>query len=343
MPHLSVSVIIPTYNRAPLIERAIHSALSQLQSGDEIIVVDDGSTDNTQAVVERISGPIRYVLTPNGGAGRARNVGLSHARGDLVAFLDSDDEWMPGKLAMQRALMAARPDVLFAFSNFAVTLKGGQPVHDYLINWLKEPMPWDVALAPAVPLSSIAAVPEGVADCAVHIGDLSAAEMVDNYVLTSSFIVRRVEAGDALQFAPDLKIFEDWYCFARLSLKGNAAYFDCETAWQHGLADDRVSDAGTLDRAEGWHVLNERIWSTEPEFLRRHASLYQQRLRRHRLNFARGLIGAGDTRRAREILAKEPNVPWPYRVLSHVPGAVIRPLAEARRRIVVPLQAPVTT
>ena len=125
MGSLSVSVVIPTYNRAKLIRRAIDSALRQLRPGDEIIVVDDGSTDNTAAVVTAFGPPVQYFPTPNGGAGRARNVGIDHATGNLVAFLDSDDEWFDGKLALQRSLMQSCPEVLFSFSNFAITLKSG--------------------------------------------------------------------------------------------------------------------------------------------------------------------------------------------------------------------------
>jgi glycosyltransferase involved in cell wall biosynthesis len=104
----SVSVVIPTYNRAGVICRAIASALIQLLAGDEIVVVDDGSKDRTHAIVASFGPQVKYVPTTNGGAGRARNIGIDHARGDLVAFLDSDDEWFPGKLAVQRALIASR-------------------------------------------------------------------------------------------------------------------------------------------------------------------------------------------------------------------------------------------
>jgi hypothetical protein len=83
--------------------------------------------------------------------------------------------------------------------------------------------------------------------------------MLDNYILTSSLVVRRHEAADALRFAEDLPIYEDWYCFARLALRGTAAYLDRDLAWQHGVADARVSDAGTLARAHAWNKLHERI------------------------------------------------------------------------------------
>jgi glycosyltransferase involved in cell wall biosynthesis len=98
--HPAVSVILPTYNRAALIERAIRSVLHQTYEDFELIIVDDGSTDATRREVERVDDPrLRYVrLEENRGAGAARNVGLRNAAGRFIAFQDSDDEWLPAKL-----------------------------------------------------------------------------------------------------------------------------------------------------------------------------------------------------------------------------------------------------
>src|SRR5438309_1030869 len=104
---LSVSVVIPTFNREHLIGRAIASVLPQLTSNDELLVVDDGSTDNTRtAVAEFRDERIRYIRQPNQGAGAARNRGTREAVGDVIAFLDSDDVWLPRKLDLQVRFMA---------------------------------------------------------------------------------------------------------------------------------------------------------------------------------------------------------------------------------------------
>lgn len=98
-----VSVIIPTYNRAGTIKRAVKSILAQTYQDYEIIIVDDASTDNTEDIVNAIhDNRIRYIkLTKNGGACKARNVGIKNALGKYISFLDSDDEWNPKKLEKQ--------------------------------------------------------------------------------------------------------------------------------------------------------------------------------------------------------------------------------------------------
>jgi len=101
-----VSVIIPAYNRADVLPRAIASVLNQTFTDYEIIVVDDASTDDTGAVAQNTNGPVHVIHHEfNRGAAAARNTGINAAIGAYVAFLDSDDEWMPEKLARQIGLL----------------------------------------------------------------------------------------------------------------------------------------------------------------------------------------------------------------------------------------------
>lgn len=110
-----VSTVIPTFDRARLVERAVQSVLCQSLHDWEVIVVDDGSRDATAEVMKRLQSAdtrIRYIAHERrrGGAA-ARNTGIAAARAPLVAFLDSDDEWLPDKLALQVQLMDRRPHV----------------------------------------------------------------------------------------------------------------------------------------------------------------------------------------------------------------------------------------
>lgn len=107
-----VSVIIPTYNRRRFLVEAVQSVLNQRAfqgdnpAGDfEIIIIDDGSTDGTEEAVRKIAGPIRYFFQEHQGVSRARNHGLKKARGEFVAFLDSDDLWLPDKIKLQMNVM----------------------------------------------------------------------------------------------------------------------------------------------------------------------------------------------------------------------------------------------
>jgi glycosyltransferase involved in cell wall biosynthesis len=107
-----VSAIVPTYNRRDEIAYAVSSILAQTHGASciEIIVVDDGGTDDTADVLRRLWGDrVTILRKPNGGVASARNVGLAAARGDYLAFLDSDDEWLPTKIEKQVAFLAARP------------------------------------------------------------------------------------------------------------------------------------------------------------------------------------------------------------------------------------------
>jgi glycosyltransferase involved in cell wall biosynthesis len=108
-----VSVIIPTYRHRDLILRTISSVFGQTFTDYEIVVVNDGSTDDTAAVVAPLveAGRITYIEQENQGQSRARNVGLSRARGEYIAFLDDDDIWPTNKLASQVAFLDANPSV----------------------------------------------------------------------------------------------------------------------------------------------------------------------------------------------------------------------------------------
>ncbi|HMF47079.1 MAG TPA: glycosyltransferase [Candidatus Saccharimonadales bacterium] len=106
-----VSVVIPTYNRWPMLGEAIESVLGQTYPGFELIVVDDGSTDDTVAQLGKYRSRLRLFSQARKGVSAARNVGAGEARGSLLAFLDSDDLWRPTKLAFQADFMELHPEI----------------------------------------------------------------------------------------------------------------------------------------------------------------------------------------------------------------------------------------
>jgi glycosyltransferase involved in cell wall biosynthesis len=115
----AVSIILPTYNRAAFLPQAITSIRAQELTDWELVVVDDGSTDDTAAVLARLTGPIASRVTvvtqSNGGAYAARNTGLDHARGRAIAFFDSDDEWLPHHLARCQTALERWTDVHWVY------------------------------------------------------------------------------------------------------------------------------------------------------------------------------------------------------------------------------------
>ena len=187
-----VSVVIPAFNRADLIGRAIESVARQTYADIEIIVADDASTDNTAAVVGAIQDPrVRYLNSErNAGASAARNMGIHAASGDFVAFLDSDDVWMLNKLELQLAAVRQHPD-------------------------------WG-----SVVCYTQAIVDNGKTSELMPIRAKRDSEPVADYVLgheglihTSSLMLSRKLAASTL-FPVDQKTHEDWDVFLRLEQKG---------------------------------------------------------------------------------------------------------------------------
>lgn len=115
--NVQVSVIIPTYNRAPYVTMAIESVLAQSYQDYEIVVVDDGSTDGTRDVLVPYKDRIRYLYRDNKGVSAARNTGIQVAKGEWIAFLDSDDEWLPDKLEIQMQQAQNYPHVCLHAAN----------------------------------------------------------------------------------------------------------------------------------------------------------------------------------------------------------------------------------
>jgi len=189
-----ISVIIPTYNCDRYIVEAIESVLMQEDCHYEILVIDDGSTDNTQKVLEPLQEKIRYLKQENQGVAAARNNGIAQAKGNLVAFLDADDYFFPGKLAKQAAIFAQKPEI-------GIVHSGWQRV-DSEGNKLIDIHPWEK-------------VPEL---------DL------ENWlrwkpVLPSAMMFRREWLEYAGGFDPRFPPAEDTDLILRMALKG------CKTAW----------------------------------------------------------------------------------------------------------------
>jgi glycosyltransferase involved in cell wall biosynthesis len=137
-----ISVIIPTFNRAHCIRRALESVKAQESADLEVIIGDDASTDDTVAAVKELMPEATVVCLPvNRGAAAARNAALKIAKGDLISFLDSDDEWLPGKLEKQIRFLVEHPEIGLCGSGHILACKDGSRVEfpgKSTTDWRKE-------------------------------------------------------------------------------------------------------------------------------------------------------------------------------------------------------------
>jgi hypothetical protein len=330
---LPVSAIIPTYNRARSIERAVRSALAAIAPGDEIVVVDDGSRDGTEQVLKPYRHLIRYIRSENRGAGAARNRGVAEARHPLVAFLDSDDEWLPWRIELARKLLDRQPRVLFCFSNFRCD-HGTSVARNELRYWTNHgTRAWDDLFGPGVPYSSVAELPSGWNDFLCHITDVSCTQFATGAVCTITLTVRREEAGAALHFPGDVPTYEDWWCFSELARRGPGAYLDCETGIQYCHRGPRVTDANSLAGASTRLRMIEQVWGRDAAFLETNQALYQRVLRDVKVSRIRALLKKGQVRQARAALSELSDAPAVCRALALLPGPCLSVLFGIRQHL----------
>lgn len=331
---LRVSVIIPTYNRSTLLASAINSARPQLLPGDEILVIDDGSTDDTQQVVAALSGNIRYFQLQNGGPSNARNFGLAQAQGELCAFLDDDDEWLPNKLHYQRTVMQARPDVTLCFTNFSSQYKNGTKDHNCLLNWGQREQRWNHIFDECVPFASLLPQANEQADFEVFIGNIYLRQMFDDYVLPSTQIIRKCPATANVTFPSDLRFCESWAFSSKMAKTGNAAYLNIDTSIQHDHGGPRLTGVDMIEQITSRIKVLEREWGSNTEVLQKHGSAFRERLDQERLFLIRELIARSNASQARSELSRL-NGPKPvlYKALSYLPDFGLAALNNIRQKL----------
>ncbi len=131
--HPLISVIIPAYNAEAFIEKALNSVLTQSYPQFEVLIINDGSTDNTATIINRYQDTrIRLINQINGGLSNARNTGIKEARGNYLAFLDADDYWTHKKLEKQIALLSEHPEISFCSSQSRIETPEGAFLNDWL-------------------------------------------------------------------------------------------------------------------------------------------------------------------------------------------------------------------
>ena len=229
----SISVVIPTYNTAGLLRQAIDSALAQTLPSAEIIVIDDGSIDDTSDVVASYGDRVRYVQQANAGVSAARNRGLRLASSEFVAFLDSDDVWHPRKLELQAAPLAADA--------------GLGMLGTFMFDWPLAAMPNVTDEPLAAPLEEIS----------------WERLVVKNHFVTSSVMIRASILAEVGTFDPALKSTEDRDLWLRIAERSRVANVPLPLTGNRPLAgslsrkafpvqENMLRMLAKVDAANGW-------------------------------------------------------------------------------------------
>ena len=228
-----VSVIVPTYNRAYCLQSALDSVFVQSHANLEVVLVDDGSTDDTAALAERIAAReprLRYIHQSNSGVSAARNRGLREARGDYLALLDSDDTWMPWKLEAQLACLKALPEVGMIWSDMQAVDPEGQVVSAAFLRTMYHAYRWfkpEDLFADARPLASMMlAPPQFPRPVMVRWGDIFSQMLMGNLVHTSTVLLRRSRYESVRQFDESMRTGEDYDFHLRTCRAGPVALLD---------------------------------------------------------------------------------------------------------------------
>jgi glycosyltransferase involved in cell wall biosynthesis len=294
-----VSVVIPTFNRAAYIAAAVDSVLAQTRPPDEIIVVDDGSTDDTPERVAAYGDRVRYLPIVNQGPALARNVGMAACTGDYIAWLDSDDEYWPFKLALQAQVLDTRPDVGFVYSDLSGFDDHGffeerhlRAYHESAYRGLEytdifaERTP--LAATPLAPILVAAGRPDWL-DHGLYVGRIFDRYLLGTIVFTNSILFRRelLTACGAQQ--ERFGLFHDLEFVLRLSRVSDAAFLDVPTyklRYHPGQISTSATPGGKLvtirKQRDLLRVLRAFIRENPDYYAERRAVLDRQRARLHR-------------------------------------------------------------
>lgn len=227
-----VSVIIPTYNRARLLPRAIASIVAQTFCDWELILIDDGSTDGTGLIAaewaSRLGDRLVYVRRARAGACAARNAGIELARGRYVAFLDSDDEFVAAKLERQLRLFALRPELGLVYCDYSTVDIQGR----------RESSVFDGRHATARAVTALRIEP-GLYVCR----DLFDTLLRGYFISTIAGLVRRDVLGRTIRFREELRFGEEWLFYLEVARASRAGFVDEPLAVYH-------FQAGSLSRSD---------------------------------------------------------------------------------------------
>lgn len=343
-----VSVVVPTFNRAHCLGRTLDSVLSQTYTSLELIVVDDGSTDSTRELVETLSSTdrrVRYAYQQNAGVCAARNRGFALARGDHVALLDSDDAWMPWKIALQVACLAMRPDLGMCWTDMQAVDPSGQVVSPRYLREMYDAYRWfttDDLFQSSQPLAEIAPKLAGVAgDARLYVGDLYSPMVMGNLVHTSTVLLRRERLERVGGFDETLRFSgEDYDFHLRTCREGPVGYIDLASIrYQRGMPDRLTRPEYSIHMARNFLRTIQPVIDNDRHRIRLPESMIRSVLAEAHGWIGEAALAIGQSEEARRHLARSLRFSlWQPRtagqlLLSLLPPPLAAGLRAAQRRV----------
>lgn len=253
-----ISVIVPTFNRADCLAAAVESGLGQTYDDLEILICDDGSTDGTRALIEERWGNeprVRYLHQTNRGVSAARNLGIRHSSGDYIAFLDSDDSWMPWKLEVQLACLAEFGDAGMIWTDMQAVGLDNEIIDLMHLRKFYDAYRWfdpEQLFSMARPLASfMRSMPDALSNAIVRSGEIFSQMIMGNLVHTSTVLLRRSRLEAVGLFSEAMLAGEDYDFHLRTCRAGPVAFLDAASIrYQLGRADrlTRAELSGQIGR-----------------------------------------------------------------------------------------------
>lgn len=261
-----VSVIIATFNCARYLPYALDSVFQQTYPHFEVLVIDDGSNDDTKTVMQSYLSKVTYLTQKNSGVAAARNNGVRNAKGEYISFLDADDLWEPDKLELQVRYLESHPDVAVAFGDmssfnengtFSFSVQKSFPVYE---GWIFERL------------------------------------LVNNFVMNITTMVRKSIVLELNGFDEDLRIASDYHLYLRIALRYEFGYID--KVLSHRRCHERnISNSFDKSYAANFLIL-EKIGQQSPEISRK--PIWRDVLMQRHLQYGKGYFRANFMKCARK-------------------------------------------
>jgi glycosyltransferase involved in cell wall biosynthesis len=258
MANSLVSVVVPTFNRGYCLPKTLDSILAQTHQNLEIIIVDDGSTDNTRDLITIRYGEdarIRYTFQQNQGVTAARNHGLQQAQGEYIALLDSDDIWTPWKLQLQLACFERCPEIGLVWSDMEAIAPDGRVIDKSYLRTMYHAYRWftnDQLFSNSYPIAQVAPELASLAGRGtLFTGDIFSQMVMGNLVHTSTVVLRR-ERLNRVQgyqgYSEEMRIAgEDYDFHLRICKEGPVGFINLATIqYQTGMPDQITRDSYKL-------------------------------------------------------------------------------------------------